>query len=197
MSSPVTCFNRVEKVGTIVDILSVTSTNHNGFPVILQPGTEEVVRTVSCVRPGWVGESATWLSSMFGHFGLPQCVHMKLEWRVFSVCLFVQPGKLCGLILRSQLIVLLKHKVSAAVQNTHMTPQCTSSQWNHKYNYCINMILWLEAALLSESVREAALGNYSVPSDQSEPINQQPWHKWRTRSKNRFRIYLFEVAKAL
>uniref|UniRef100_A0A8C1W0U5 Chloride channel protein n=1 Tax=Cyprinus carpio TaxID=7962 RepID=A0A8C1W0U5_CYPCA len=55
MSSPVTCFNRVEKVGRIVDVLSNTSTNHNGFPVV--------------------------------------------------------PGKICGLILRSQLIVLLKHKV--------------------------------------------------------------------------------------
>ncbi|KAM9457964.1 H(+)/Cl(-) exchange transporter 7 isoform 1-T1 [Clarias gariepinus] len=63
MSSPVTCFNRVEKVGTIVDVLSGTSTNHNGFPVIMQPVSVD------------------------------------------------EPGKLCGLILRSQLIVLLKHKV--------------------------------------------------------------------------------------
>ncbi|XP_017562440.1 H(+)/Cl(-) exchange transporter 7 [Pygocentrus nattereri] len=63
MSSPVTCFNRVEKVGTIVDVLSNTSTNHNGFPVIIQTAASE------------------------------------------------EPGKLCGLILRSQLIVLLKHKV--------------------------------------------------------------------------------------
>lgn len=63
MGSPVTCFNRVEKVGTIVDVLSNTSTNHNGFPVIIQAAASE------------------------------------------------EPGKLCGLILRSQLIVLLKHKV--------------------------------------------------------------------------------------
>ncbi|XP_051569810.1 H(+)/Cl(-) exchange transporter 7-like [Myxocyprinus asiaticus] len=62
MSSPVTCFNRVEKVGTIVDVLSNTS--HNGFPV--------VVHTVEVQD---------------------------------------EPGKICGLILRSQLIVLLKHKV--------------------------------------------------------------------------------------
>uniref|UniRef100_A0A4W4H2D2 Chloride channel protein n=1 Tax=Electrophorus electricus TaxID=8005 RepID=A0A4W4H2D2_ELEEL len=64
MSSPVTCFNQLEKVGTIMDFLSNTATNHNGFPVIVQ---------------------AT--------FGM--------------TCLFL----LCGLILRSQLIVLLKHKV--------------------------------------------------------------------------------------
>ncbi|XP_062875096.1 H(+)/Cl(-) exchange transporter 7 [Trichomycterus rosablanca] len=63
MSSPVTCFSNVEKVGTIVDVLSNTSTNHNGFPVIVQGTADD------------------------------------------------EPGRLCGLILRSQLIVLLKHKV--------------------------------------------------------------------------------------
>lgn len=36
MSSPVTCLNRIEKVGTIVDILSNTSTSHNGFPVVVR-----------------------------------------------------------------------------------------------------------------------------------------------------------------
>ncbi|KTF86100.1 hypothetical protein cypCar_00015400 [Cyprinus carpio] len=63
MSSPVTCFNRVERVGRIVDVLSNTSTNHNGFPVVAHTTENE------------------------------------------------EPGKICGLILRSQLIVLLKHKV--------------------------------------------------------------------------------------
>uniref|UniRef100_A0A3B5A8K8 Chloride channel protein n=1 Tax=Stegastes partitus TaxID=144197 RepID=A0A3B5A8K8_9TELE len=67
MSSPVTCLNRVEKVGTIVDVLSNTSTNHNGFPVV------------------------------------------------------VQSGKLCGLILRSQLIVLLKHKVFVELARSRLT----------------------------------------------------------------------------
>lgn len=43
MSSPVTCLNKIEKVGTIVDILSNTSTNHNGFPVVVQiMGGDEV-----------------------------------------------------------------------------------------------------------------------------------------------------------
>uniref|UniRef100_A0A8C5H579 Chloride channel protein n=1 Tax=Gouania willdenowi TaxID=441366 RepID=A0A8C5H579_GOUWI len=67
MSSPVTCLNKIEKVGTIVDILSNTSTNHNGFPVV------------------------------------------------------VQPAKLCGLILRSQLIVLLKHKVFVELARSRLT----------------------------------------------------------------------------
>ncbi|XP_022069279.1 H(+)/Cl(-) exchange transporter 7 isoform X1 [Acanthochromis polyacanthus] len=73
MSSPVTCLNRIEKVGTIVDILSNTSTNHNGFPVVVQ-----------------VLESD-------------------------------EPAKLCGLILRSQLIVLLKHKVFVELARSRLT----------------------------------------------------------------------------
>ncbi|XP_042197047.1 H(+)/Cl(-) exchange transporter 7 isoform X2 [Callorhinchus milii] len=64
MSYPVTCFKRLEKVGRIVEILSDTSTNHNGFPVVDENEEPE-------------------------------------EDNV---------GRLCGLILRSQLIVLLKHK---------------------------------------------------------------------------------------
>uniref|UniRef100_A0A8C0IVI7 Chloride voltage-gated channel 7 n=1 Tax=Chelonoidis abingdonii TaxID=106734 RepID=A0A8C0IVI7_CHEAB len=63
MSAPVTCLRRTEKVGTVVDILSDTSSNHNGFPVV---------------------ESSPDPTQVAG---------------------------LRGLILRSQLIVLLKHKV--------------------------------------------------------------------------------------
>ncbi|KAK1162986.1 H(+)/Cl(-) exchange transporter 7 isoform X2 [Acipenser oxyrinchus oxyrinchus] len=63
MSSPVTCFSRLEKVGNIVDVLSNAAMNNNGFPVVSE----------------------------------------------FSAS--AEPGRLCGLILRSQLIVLLKHKV--------------------------------------------------------------------------------------
>uniref|UniRef100_A0A8C0RLY6 Chloride channel protein n=1 Tax=Canis lupus familiaris TaxID=9615 RepID=A0A8C0RLY6_CANLF len=62
MSTPVTCLRRREKVGVIVDILSDTTSNHNGFPVVELAGD-------------------------------------------------TQPARLQGLILRSQLIVLLKHKV--------------------------------------------------------------------------------------
>uniref|UniRef100_A0A4W6CA39 Chloride channel protein n=1 Tax=Lates calcarifer TaxID=8187 RepID=A0A4W6CA39_LATCA len=73
MSSPVTCLNRIEKVGTIVDTLSNTSTNHNGFPVVVKvSGSDE-------------------------------------------------PPKLCGLILRSQLIVLLKHKVFVELARSRLT----------------------------------------------------------------------------
>uniref|UniRef100_A0A3Q2XN72 Chloride channel protein n=1 Tax=Hippocampus comes TaxID=109280 RepID=A0A3Q2XN72_HIPCM len=70
MSSSVTCLNKVEKVGTIVDILSNTSTNHNGFPVVVSQSDS---------------------------------------------------AKLCGLILRSQLIVLLKHKVFVELARSRLT----------------------------------------------------------------------------
>ncbi|XP_075880015.1 H(+)/Cl(-) exchange transporter 7 isoform X1 [Nelusetta ayraudi] len=73
MSSPVTCLNRIEKVGTIVDTLSNTSTNHNGFPVVVQVSGND------------------------------------------------EPAKLCGLILRSQLIVLLKHKVFVELARSRLT----------------------------------------------------------------------------
>ncbi|XP_015244144.1 H(+)/Cl(-) exchange transporter 7 isoform X2 [Cyprinodon tularosa] len=73
MSSPVICLNRIEKVGTIVDILSNTSTNHNGFPVVVQVSVDD------------------------------------------------EPAKLCGLILRSQLIVLLKHKVFVELARSRLT----------------------------------------------------------------------------
>lgn len=43
MSAPVTCLRRIERVGTVVDILSDTSSNHNGFPVVeSNPGTTQV-----------------------------------------------------------------------------------------------------------------------------------------------------------
>lgn len=46
MSTPVTCLQRVEKVGIIVDVLSNPSSNHNGFPVVEKvPGTDQVGRS--------------------------------------------------------------------------------------------------------------------------------------------------------
>uniref|UniRef100_A0A8K9UQX8 Chloride channel protein n=1 Tax=Oncorhynchus mykiss TaxID=8022 RepID=A0A8K9UQX8_ONCMY len=73
MGAPVTCFNRIEKVGTIVDVLSNTSTNHNGFPVVVPVAASDDL------------------------------------------------GKICGLILRSQLIVLLKHKVFVELARSRLT----------------------------------------------------------------------------
>uniref|UniRef100_A0A8V0YYV2 Chloride channel protein n=1 Tax=Gallus gallus TaxID=9031 RepID=A0A8V0YYV2_CHICK len=72
MSTPVTCLRRIERVGTVVDILSDTSSNHNGFPVVeSNPNTTQV-------------------------------------------------AGLRGLILRSQLIVLLKHKVFVERANLNL-----------------------------------------------------------------------------
>ncbi|XP_046893292.1 H(+)/Cl(-) exchange transporter 7 [Hypomesus transpacificus] len=73
MSSPVTYFNKIEKVGTIVDVLSNTSNNHNGFPVVVRLAASD------------------------------------------------ESGKICGLILRSQLIVLLKHKVFVELARSRLT----------------------------------------------------------------------------
>lgn len=61
MSTPVTCLRRIERVGTVVDILSDTSSNHNGFPVVeSNPNSTQVgwaaaggdgdVSGVSCAR---------------------------------------------------------------------------------------------------------------------------------------------------
>uniref|UniRef100_A0A8C4IWM8 Chloride channel protein n=1 Tax=Dromaius novaehollandiae TaxID=8790 RepID=A0A8C4IWM8_DRONO len=72
MSTPVTCLRRIERVGTVVDILSDTSSNHNGFPVVES------------------NPDAT------------------------------QVAGLRGLILRSQLIVLLKHKVFVERANLNL-----------------------------------------------------------------------------
>ncbi|XP_064415257.1 H(+)/Cl(-) exchange transporter 7 [Latimeria chalumnae] len=71
MSTPVTCFRRVEKVGNIVDVLSDTTSTHNGFPVVDD---------------------------------------------IYDIN---QPGRLYGLVLRSQLIVLLKHKVFVERANSN------------------------------------------------------------------------------
>lgn len=54
MSTPVTCLRRIERVGTVVDILSDTSSNHNGFPVVeSNPNTTQV---------GWLllGRGCSW-----------------------------------------------------------------------------------------------------------------------------------------
>uniref|UniRef100_A0A8C9F8X0 Chloride voltage-gated channel 7 n=1 Tax=Pavo cristatus TaxID=9049 RepID=A0A8C9F8X0_PAVCR len=42
MSTPVTCLRRIERVGTVVDILSDTSSNHNGFPVLCLPHASDL-----------------------------------------------------------------------------------------------------------------------------------------------------------
>lgn len=47
MSTPVTCLRRREKVGVIVDVLSNTASNHNGFPVV------EATDDAQVPGPGW------------------------------------------------------------------------------------------------------------------------------------------------
>lgn len=88
-----------------MDILSNTSTNHNGFPVVVQvSGNDEVSR-------GFLKPAAA--RPPTGHFDPPP-----------NPFLCLQPAKLCGLILRSQLIVLLKHKVTSALQSGGFISLC-------------------------------------------------------------------------
>jgi len=102
MSTPVTCLRRIERVGTVVDILSDTSSNHNGFPVVeSNPNTTQVG-----VGTTW-GSSVHELAVVWDHgCCCPSQPHLMLG-------ALLQVAGLRGLILRSQLIVLLKHKVSA------------------------------------------------------------------------------------
>lgn len=99
MSTPVTCLRRIERVGTVVDILSDTSSNHNGFPVVeSNPNTTQV----GLGLPG--GLSVQEMAVVVGHCCPNQpCLMLGA---------LLQVAGLRGLILRSQLIVLLKHKVS-------------------------------------------------------------------------------------
>jgi hypothetical protein len=50
MSTPVTCLRRREKVGVIVDVLSDTASNHNGFPVVEDAGDTQVPQPSLCTR---------------------------------------------------------------------------------------------------------------------------------------------------
>jgi len=58
MSTPVTCLRRREKVGVIVDILSNTASNHNGFPVVEFAGDTQVPRAMG--TGGWPSHTCTW-----------------------------------------------------------------------------------------------------------------------------------------
>ncbi|OWK11409.1 hypothetical protein Celaphus_00006749 [Cervus elaphus hippelaphus] len=160
MSTPVTCLRRREKVGVIVDVLSSTASNHNGFPVVEDAdGTQDM--QPCCLRhrgqelgpaacphkhndlsaPLALGPAAS--SGIWGPVSLPGkvpaawlvpvgCRHPLGAWlepaavsalaagspdgRVgpgapADAASLVQPARLQGLVLRSQLIVLLKHKV--------------------------------------------------------------------------------------
>lgn len=70
MSTPVTCLRRREKVGVIVDILSNTASNHNGFPVVEFAGDNQVPGAPGC----------RWLSGPY------MCVASALAHGVETLC---------------------------------------------------------------------------------------------------------------
>lgn len=161
MSTPVTCLRRREKVGVIVDILSDTTSNHNGFPVVDADDTQVECSThlpgraqglpvgsrPSLSRAAVLGLSRQrvrpcpwcWSRSVRGTGGCCLLDTCAGSWVLFVLCAardpppsqvlshkgsqrgrqagagtdlpLLQPAQLQGLILRSQLIVLLKHKV--------------------------------------------------------------------------------------
>uniref|UniRef100_A0A452V7W1 Chloride channel protein n=1 Tax=Ursus maritimus TaxID=29073 RepID=A0A452V7W1_URSMA len=73
MSTPVTCLRRREKVGVIVDILSNTASNHNGFPVVEFAGDTQVPRA-----PGAVDRPSHTCAVLEG-FGALMCVGSGLD----------------------------------------------------------------------------------------------------------------------
>lgn len=97
MSTPVTCLRRQEKVGVIVDVLSDTSSNHNGFPVVAPAGDPQV--------------TTQYLPRVWPYHCPPVCICGAQVLPIQVGFSLPQPARLQGLILRSQLIVLLKHKV--------------------------------------------------------------------------------------
>lgn len=55
MSAPVTCLRRREKVGVIVDVLSNSASNHNGFPVVDGADAAQVPTWEPCFGVGVPG----------------------------------------------------------------------------------------------------------------------------------------------
>lgn len=80
MSTPVTCLRRQEKVGVIVDVLSDTSSNHNGFPVVAPAGDPQV--------------PAQYLPRVWPYRCPPVCIYAGLKYSPprLSSPLHSQPG---------------------------------------------------------------------------------------------------------
>lgn len=60
MSTPVTCLRRREKVGVIVDVLSSTASNHNGFPVVEDADGTQVPTPAEGRAATCAGQSGEW-----------------------------------------------------------------------------------------------------------------------------------------
>ena len=60
MSTPVTCLRRREKVGVIVDVLSSTASNHNGFPGVEDADGTQVSSPVEGQADTWADQGGEW-----------------------------------------------------------------------------------------------------------------------------------------
>uniref|UniRef100_A0A673IZW9 Chloride channel protein n=1 Tax=Sinocyclocheilus rhinocerous TaxID=307959 RepID=A0A673IZW9_9TELE len=89
MSSPVTCFNRVEKVGRIVDVLSNTSTIHNGFPVVAHTSENDehisvLIKSKTCLASSRLSQRKLQLKDFrdaYPRFPPIQSIHVSQDER--------------------------------------------------------------------------------------------------------------------
>uniref|UniRef100_A0A671RRV3 Chloride channel protein n=1 Tax=Sinocyclocheilus anshuiensis TaxID=1608454 RepID=A0A671RRV3_9TELE len=89
MSSPVTCLNRVEKVGRIVDVLSNTSTIHNGFPVVAHTSENDehisvLIKSKTCLASSRLSQRKLQLKDFrdaYPRFPPIQSIHVSQDER--------------------------------------------------------------------------------------------------------------------
>ncbi|KAI5723524.1 hypothetical protein M8J76_007564 [Diaphorina citri] len=103
-SHPVICLRPLETVGNIIDVLKATS--HNGFPIVdVEPMTKHSSD----------GAEQSSAGSTDSHKG--DTSHKRDSSHKGDASRKESPGRLVGLILRSQLIILIKHKIYKENQN--------------------------------------------------------------------------------
>ncbi|XP_070297647.1 LOW QUALITY PROTEIN: H(+)/Cl(-) exchange transporter 7-like, partial [Salvelinus sp. IW2-2015] len=82
MGAPVTCFNRIEKVGTIVDVLSNTSTNHNGFPVVVPVAASDDMGKILWTHPSFSAHCSA-QTQVFVELARSRLTQRKLQLKDF------------------------------------------------------------------------------------------------------------------
>lgn len=100
MSYPVICLRPLETVANIIDILKTTS--HNGFPVVGRNADEEITKNLCASLHVIKSKKSSRGESSEGDVSKDPC-HC--------------PGRLVGIVLRSQLIIIIKNQIYRDNQN--------------------------------------------------------------------------------